>query len=194
MHCAFVLALLSTATSHNLVKDRDGADDIPSHQGLFYLHEIPPSRVAKTNDWTSLPPELARSLGRGESGCGEYFGRELVLPLYLSPNCTPAKTGVTATAMGDINTGHTLECTHRRQLLASLSERSLTVRGPSFPRTKMTGDENIVDLVVLSALQLSDVHVESSPREMQRADASHDSLQMPTNVGKSASTLSREPW
>ena len=36
---------------------------------------------------------------------------------------------------------------------------------------------------------LSDVHVDPSPIEVQRADALQDFHQMPTNAGKSCSTL-----
>ena len=44
------------------------------------------------------------------------------------------------------------------------------------------------DLVSLSVLPFSD----SSPIEVQRADALHDFLLMPTNAGESSSTLSGE--
>ena len=43
-------------------------------------------------------------------------------------------------------------------------------------------------------LQFSNVHVDSSPIEVQRADALCDFLQMPTNAGKSGSTLAGEFW
>ena len=67
---------------------------------------------------------------------------------------------MTAIVMGDVNAVYTLECAHRRQLLAAhaLNERSLLIRGlPS--RTKTTGDVYIDGLVILSVLQFSDVHV-----------------------------------
>ena len=38
------------------------------------------------------------------------------------------------------------------------------------------------DLVILSVLQFSDVHVDSSPIEVQRADIVYDFLHMPANV------------
>ena len=50
------------------------------------------------------------------------------------------------------------------------------------------------DLVILSVLQLSDAHADSSPTEVQRADASDDVFQRPTNAGKSGSTLAGEFW
>ena len=83
---------------------------------------------------------------------------------------------MTAIVMGDVSAIDTLECAHRRQLLAAraLNERSLLIRGLTFPCTKTSGDVYIDDLVILSVLQLSVVHVGSSPIEMQRADAFFD--------------------
>ena len=43
-----------------------------------------------------------------------------------------------------------------------------------------------------SALHFSDVHVGSSPIEVQRADALCDFLEMPFHAGKSGSTLAGE--
>ena len=40
----------------------------------------------------------------------------------------------------------------------------------------------------------SDVHVDASPIEVQRADALYDFLHMPTNAGNSGSTLSGKFW
>ena len=58
-------------------------------------------------------------------------------------------------------------------------------------RTKTTGNAYIDHLVVLSALQLSDVHVDSSHIEIrQRANALYDFSDAPTIAGKSGSTLS----
>ena len=50
--------------------------------------------------------------------------------------------GMAAIDMGDVNAVYTLECAHRRQLLAAraLNERSQLVRGLPFPRTKTIGD------------------------------------------------------
>ena len=62
--------------------------------------------------------------------------------------------------------------------LRALNERCLLIWGLSFPRTKTICDVNIDDLVI----------------EVQRADASYDFLQMPTNAGKSGSTLTGEFW
>ena len=104
--------------------------------------------------------------------------------------------GMTAIVMGDVNAVYTLGRAHRRQLLAAraLSERSLLVRGLSFPRTKTIGDVYIDDLVICSILQFSDAHVDSSPTEVQRADDLYDFLQKPTHVGMSGGTLSGEFW
>ena len=59
------------------------------------------------------------------------------------------------------------------QLLAARapSERSSLLRGFPFPGTRTMGDENIDDLVTPSVSHFSDVHVDSSPIEVQRADA-----------------------
>ena len=88
--------------------------------------------------------------------------------------------------MGDVSAVYTLECAHRRQLLAArtLNERSLLIRGPPFPRTRTIGDVYIDDLVILTVLHFSDVHVDSSTSEVQRIGAFYDFLQMRTNAGK----------
>ena len=110
------------------------------------------------------------------------------------PELDFCQIGMTAIVMGDVNAVYPLECAHRRQLLAAraLNERSLLIRGLHFPRPKTIGDVYIDDLVILSVLQFSDVHVDSSPNEVQRADASYNFLQMSTNAGKSGSTLAGE--
>ena len=51
-----------------------------------------------------------------------------------------------------------------------------------------------VNAVILSVLQFSDVHAASLPIEVRRADALYDFLQMPTNAGKSGSTLTEKFW
>ena len=96
---------------------------------------------------------------------------------------------MTAIVMEDVNAVYTLECAHRWQLLAapSLTEKS-------FPRTKTIGDVYIDDLVIHSVLHFSDVHADSSSIEVKRADALYDFLQMPSNAGKSSSTLAAEFW
>ena len=104
--------------------------------------------------------------------------------------------GMTANIMGDVNAVHTLECTHRRQLLVAraLNELFLLIRRPPFPHINTIGDVYIDDLVILSVLPFSNVHVASLPIKVRRADALYDFLQMPTNVGKSGSTLTGEFW
>ena len=105
--------------------------------------------------------------------------------------------GMTAIVMRDVNAVYTLECAHRRQLLAAraLHERSLLISGLPFPRTKTIGDVHINDQAcILSVLQFSSVHPVSSLIEVQRADALYDFLQIPTNAGKSGSTHSGELW
>ena len=107
--------------------------------------------------------------------------------------------GTTAIVKGDVNAVCTLECAHRRQSLAAraLQERSLLIRGLPFLRTKTTGDVHIGDLVILSVFfffcnfqTCTLIHRPSKCSE----DALHDFLQMPTNAGKSGSTLSGEFW
>ena len=117
----------------------------------------------------------------------------LVEPVSESDNC---QIGMTAIVMGDVNAVYTLECAHRRHLLAAraLHERSLLIRGLAFPRTKTIGDVFMDDLVILGVLQISNVHLGSSHIEVQRVDALYGFFQMPTNVGKSGSTLSGEFW
>ena len=57
-----------------------------------------------------------------------------------------------------------------------------------FPCTMTIGDVYIDDLVILSVWEFSDVHIESLPFEVQRADALY------TNAGKSGSALAGEFW
>ena len=103
---------------------------------------------------------------------------------------------MTAIVMGDVNAVYTLDCLRDNQLLAArtLTERSLQIRKLPSTRTKTIGDVNIDDLVILSVLHFSDVHVGSLPSEVQRADALYDILQMPMNAGKSGIALPREFW
>ena len=56
------------------------------------------------------------------------------------------------------------------------------------------GDVHIDDLAILFVFAFSDVHVDSSPIEVQRSDALYDFAHMRTNVGKSGITLSAEFW
>ena len=63
--------------------------------------------------------------------------------------------GMTAIVMGDIIAVYTLECAHRRQLLAvrALNERSMLIRELPFPRAKTIEEVFLDDLVILSVLQ-----------------------------------------
>ena len=64
--------------------------------------------------------------------------------------------GMTATVMGDVDAVYTLECAHRRQLLAAraLNERSLLIRGMPVPAVQRRLETVYVDdLVILSILQ-----------------------------------------
>ena len=103
--------------------------------------------------------------------------------------------GITAIVVRDVPAVDTLDCAHRQLLAArSLNERSPLVTGLPFSRTKTVADVYIDDLVILSVLQFSDVHVASLPIEVRRADALYHFLQLSTNAGKSGSTLSGEIW
>ena len=105
--------------------------------------------------------------------------------------------GMTAIVMGDVNAAYTLECAHRRQVLAAraVHERSLLISGLPFPAHEDDWRRVFIDdLVILSVLHFSDVHLASSPIEVQRAEALCDFFQMLTNAGKSGSTLSGEFW
>ena len=85
---------------------------------------------------------------------GNWVSEDLLgtcAPVVLVSELYYCQTGMTAIVIGDVNTGDTLERALRRQLLAALHERSLSVRGLPFPHTKTTGDVCIDDLVVLSA-------------------------------------------
>ena len=55
---------LSPAMSYDYGKDRDGADYTPSHQGLLFRVRDCSFTRGETGDWSSLLPELARSLAR----------------------------------------------------------------------------------------------------------------------------------
>ena len=94
--------------------------------------------------------------------------------------------------MRNANAGYTLGCAHRRQLPAALNERSLLVCEVAFPRTKTPGDVFIDVLVVSSVVLFLDVHVDSPPIEVRRANAIHDVFQMPTNANKPGRTFSEE--
>ena len=165
----------------------------------FYLYEVPPSRVLKTGDRPSH--NRLEHLDDDNLDVVDTDEIESWVSQDLLNTCTSVKPvseshycqiGIAAIVMGDVNAVYTLECAYRRQLLAAraLSERSLLIRGPPFPRTKTIGDVYIDDHVILSVLQFSNVHLDSSPIEVQRADALCDFLQMPTNARKSSSTLS----
>ena len=113
----------------------------------FYLYEVPPSRVTKQvigprspSGWLELmDDENWDVVAADESECWVWKDRlktcTSIEPVSESVSC---RIGMTAIVMGDVNAGRTLESPHRRQLLAAraLNERSLLIRGLSFPRTK----------------------------------------------------------
>ena len=179
---------MSTAMSHDLVKDRTVQISYRAAKDSFYVHRIPPSRVAERATGPRVPRSwpahfAEENLDAMNTVVESWVSVDILVacaPVELGPELFSWQTGMTAIVIGDVNTGHTLDCAHRGQMLAALNERSLSVRGLPFSRTQTTGDVCFVDLVVLSVLQLSDVHFKSSPIEMQRADASYESFWMPS--------------
>ena len=102
---------------------------------------------------------------------------------------------MTAIAAGDVNATYTLECAHRQQVLAAraLNEPSLLIRGLPFLRTKTIGDVYIDGEVTLSILQFSDVHVGSSPIEVQRSEHVNLFSMFRGSVGQSCARSSNGP-
>ena len=172
----------------------------------FYLYEVPPSRVAQH----VIGPRMSRSWLEHLNDVNWDVVDTDETPIWVSQDllqtCASVEPvselhccqiGMTASVMGDVSAGFTLEFAHRRHFLLAraLNERSLLIRGLPFPRTKTNGVVYIGDLVILSALQFSDVHVDSLHIEVQRPDAWHDVLQMPTNASKSGKyTRGRVVW
>ena len=62
----------------------------------------------------------------------------------------------------------------------------------NLPRTKATGDIYIDGSRHSQRFALSDVHADSTPIEVQRADGLYDFLSMPTYAGKSGRESSGE--
>ena len=167
------------------------------------MYEVPLSRVAKQVIGPRIPRCWIEHLDdenwdlvdtdETESWVSQHLLKTCasIEPVSELDNC---QIGMAAIAVGDVNAVHTLECVHCRKLLAAraLNEQSLLIRGLPCSRTRTFGDVCIDDFVILSVLQFSDVHVDSSPIEVQRADALYDFLQMPTDAGKSGSTLASE--
>ena len=86
--------------------------------------------------------------------------------------------------MKDVNAVYTLECAHRRQLLAARAKRTIPVDlGPLSRAQRRLGMKTLTILSFSVFLQFSDVHVTSSPIEVRRVDALYDFLQMHANAG-----------
>ena len=178
---------------------------IRNAEDCFYLQEVPALRVTKQVIVPHIPQSWLEHLDDENWDVVHTDEIESCVSQDLLETCTVVEhvselyycqVGITTIVMGDVTVVYTLECAHRRHLLAAraLNERSLLIRGLHFPRTKTIGDVYIDDLVILSVLQFPNVHLDSSPIEVQRADAVYDFFQKPTNAGKSGSTLSREFW
>ena len=102
--------------------------------------------------------------------------------------------GMTAVVMGDVNAAYTLECAHRRQVLAAraVHERSLLISGLPFPRTKTIGDVFFDDLVILSVLHFSDVHLASEPKLC--VTSSRCSQMLASQAVRSRESFGEEAW
>ena len=104
----------------------------------FYLYPVPPSRVAKQ----MIGPRITRSwlehLDAENSDVVDTDQIESWVSQDLLETCASfepvsevgdCQIGMTAIVMGDVSAVHTLECPHRRHLLAAraLNERSLLI-------------------------------------------------------------------
>ena len=99
----------------------------------FHLYEVPPSRVTKQVIGPRIPRSWLEHLDDDNWDVADTGIS--VEPVSESEYC---QIGMTAIVMGDVNAVYTLECAHRRQLLAAraLNERSLLIRGVSLPAPK----------------------------------------------------------
>ena len=162
----------------------------------FYLCEVPPSRVAQQVIGPRMPRSWLEHLKDVDWHVVDTDENQIWVSQDLLQTCASVEPvselhccqiGMSASVMGDVNAVYTLEVAHRRHFLLAraLNERSPLIRGLPFPRTKTNWVVFIDGLVIPSALQYSDVHVDSSHIEVQRPDAWHDVLQMLTNASKS---------
>ena len=130
----------------------------------FYLCEVLPCRVTKQVVGPRIPQSWLEHLDDenwdivATDEIESWVSQDLlktcisVEPVSESDYC---QIWMTAIVMGDVNAVYTLECVHRRQLLAARApnERSMLIRGLPFPRIKTIGDVYIDDLVILSIVQ-----------------------------------------
>ena len=129
-------------------------------EGCFHLHEVPPSRVTKQVIGPRIPRwtmKIGMSFLRMKVKVGfRKISLKRVYSVEPVSELDYCQIGMTAIVMGDVNAVYTLECAHRRQLLAAraLNERSLLIRGLPFPRTKTIGDVYVDDLVILSVFAI----------------------------------------
>ena len=142
-------------------------------KNCFYWYEVPPSRVTKQVICPRIPRSWLEHLDDEKWDVVDTEEIESWVSQDLRKSCISVEPvsephhcqiGMTAIVTGDVNAVYTLECAHSRQLLAarSLHEQSLLIRGHPFPRTKTIGDVFFDDLVILSVLQFSYVHLDSS--------------------------------
>ena len=172
----------------------------------FNLYEVPPSRVTKHVIGLCIPQSWPEHLGDENWDIVDTNEIESWVSQDLLKTCTSVERvsesdccqiGTTAIVMGDVNAVCTLECVHRRQSLAAraLQERSLLIRGLPFPRTKddwrrIYRRSYHPQRFFCNFQTCTLIHRPSKCSE----DALFDVLQMPTNAGKSGSTLLGEVW
>ena len=187
-HRARAPALLPRTPTHDLEETGDGADHNSRYQRLLTLRS-PPSHAAKHVIGPRIPRSWIEHLDDENWNLIDTAEIESWVMQDLFRTCASVepvseldfcRMVMTAIVIGHVNAVCTLECVHRRQLLAAraLNELSLLLRGHPFPRTKTIGHVYSDDLVILSVLQFSDVHVDSLPAEVQRADAWYDFFQV----------------
>ena len=141
----------------------------------------------ETGDWALHPQKL---LTKWDDESWDLVGTDeiesWVTPDLLKARASPSlsKIGMSASVMG-------CQCGIHARVCAPPTTSRSPCNDP-FPRTRTIGDVHIDDFVNLSILHFSGVHVDSSPIEVQRADAMYGFLEMPTNAGKPGGTLSGE--
>ena len=156
----------------------------------FYLYEVPHSTSGKTGD-----PEAGLSFLTPRPGMWLILMTSNVgfhkIILRRVPLSNPSLNQITV-RLDDCNRHgscqrrvHTRVCSSPTIARYARTERTIPVdQGTPLPAHKTIGDVYIDDLVILSVLQFSNVHVASSSIVVPRADALCDFLQMPHECGQ----------
>ena len=122
--------------THDLGEIRDGAGYNLRHQGLFLLVRGSSFTLGETGDRSSHPRSWLEHLDDRNWDVVDTDEIESWVPQDVLKTCASVgpvsvvdycQIGMTAVVIGGVNAVYTLECAHRRQLLASraLNERSL---------------------------------------------------------------------